>query len=169
MKLFLLLFVFYFGAQAGEKHRPMDEMHGNCGQFKTDLSKELKLWKNPASSADQLTLERKAQLTLSKVEQVHFTVKPEKTYSGQGPLFAGVFQFKVPATGLYRISAGAKAWYDVVDSSAKKIIPADEFEMQTSCDQIFKTVLFHLDAEKSYQLQVNGSQGEKILFLLSKK
>ncbi len=174
MKIFLFWTAFFMSvhssAWAREKSRPMSEMHGNCTAFKTDLARELILWREKATKvtdADLLPLEKKVSLPLTLHSRVAYLVQPEKKVSGKKKKYGGVFLFRVAKAGKYKVSAGAKLWFDVVDKTTGQWVDADEFEMQTGCDQILKVVTFTLKDQGLYALQVSGSASHGADFLVT--
>lgn len=155
--LLLLLFVPPVPAHA-ETSRPMSEMHGNCENFKSDVKRELALWKDKGlrvPSGESLRLGKKLHLPLAK--DASYLVKPGKTFSVKGESFGGVFALRRVSGSKLRVSAGSKVWFDLVDVKGKARVPATEFEMQTDCDRVFKTVLFDVEPGKQYALQVSSA------------
>jgi len=168
----VLMFVMILSREvfAAEKSRPMGEMHRSCLDFKLNLSQEFKIWKErplKAHSAEEFLTQKRTQLSLVKQEQIRFLKTPEKLFPVKGESYGGVFYFQVPKSGKFRISAGSKVWSDVVEVDTNKIIEAAEFEMQTGCDRIFKTVIFDLTAKTKYALQVNSSVKPAVDFLIT--
>ena len=158
-------------ALAQEKGRPMSEMRGDCSAFKMNLTQELALWKENglrAKSGESLPVSKRLNLALSPTNAVKFITPPGKTFPVEGQTYAGVYSFETTEGGIYRVSAGAKVWFDVVHPSTKKPIDSSEFEMQTGCDQIFKVVTFELQPKTRYALQVSSSAQPGASFLISK-
>lgn len=164
----LLLMITSVAAHAAEMSRPMSEMHGGCKDFKLNLTNELKAWQEPAVKAQaEIPNGKKAELALLKQEKVTFLKAPGKSFPVKGESFGGVFPFQVQKAGKYRISAGSKIWFDVVEVSTKKFVDASEFEMQTGCDKIFKTVVFELAANTKYALQLSSNAKPSAEFLIT--
>ena len=169
--MFLALAIIgFFTASAQEKSRPMSEMHGNCSSYKTNLAREFSLWKNNASGQNvdkPLEFSKKMSLLLAKQADLKFVVPPEKAFPIKGHSYGGLFQLTSPKNGILRISSGSKAWFDLIDNSTKQIVQSSEFEMQTNCDKIFKTVSFQLKNQNNYTLQVSSSKDPTAVFLLT--
>lgn len=153
-----------FVAQA-ETSRPMDEMHGDCRHFAVDLTKEFALWSQPGvatgAGVTNVPLAKKLSLSLVDQKSVKFMVPLAKTFPTRKPR-GGLFSFEVPASGSYRVSAGSKIWFDVVDVGAGKAVEASSFEMQTRCKTIFKTVAYELSAGRRYALQVSSGDTDQV-------
>jgi hypothetical protein len=159
-------------AYAKGKSRPMSEMHGTCSEFKMNLKKELKAWQEPITqvkNGDSMHLEKKLDLSLVPSTQVQFLAPPAKKFPMKTQSHGGLFKFKVPEDGVYRVAAGTRVWFDVVDVNAKTLVDEVEFEMQSKCDKIFKVVTFNLKQNAEYALQVDSSANDSTLFLVSKE
>ena len=165
-----LSILFIVSAAVAETSRPMSEMHGDCSHYAVNLSKEIGLWSQQAvqvkSQVGAVPIAMKLELTLVNQKEVKYTVPPAKTFPTKEPR-GGIFSFEVPESGQYRVSAGSKIWYDVVDVAAKKIVQATSFEMQTQCKTIFKTVAYELVAGRKYQLQVSSSDAAVALMMVT--
>ncbi len=155
-----------------EKSRPMDQMHGDCGEYETPIQEELSAWdrgttKISANDAQPLPLLKRVSLALNESEQVKFLQKPEKTFPVTGKSYAGIFTLSPGKKGNLRIAAGAKLWFDLVDKGSSKVIEAAEFEMQTGCSKIFKVVTFPVEGGRGYALQVSSSKTPQAEFIFS--
>ncbi len=156
---------------AEEKSRPMSEMHGNCSNYKTDLKQAFKIWNEPSvmiSSAESknLPFAKRLSLKLTKDSQLKFVHQPEKSFPVSGERYGGIFKFRSSTSRTIQVMAGSKLWFDVIDASSKKPLASSEFEMQTGCHTIFKTVSFPVDTNTEYFLQVSSSSKNTSDFLI---
>lgn len=166
--LFIIPLVFSLGASAKEKARSMDDMHGDCSNYQMKLGKEIEMWSlPPVISEKEIKFDKLHSLKLKPQNQIKFAVTPEKFFSKDDSKYAGVFSFKVPSDGIYKVSSGSKVWFDVASEKSKKLIPSIEFEMQTKCPTIFKVVTFELQKDVDYSLQINSSPVPANLFLIT--
>jgi hypothetical protein len=93
-------------------------------------------------------------LTLTAQEQVHFAVAPGKKALADGA-YGGLVRFKVPATGLYRISLDQPFWIDVV--AGGKLVPSKDFQGRPGCSAPHKIVEFALPANQELLLQFSNA------------
>ncbi len=159
---------------AKEMSRPMKDMNGDCSNYKINLSKEFAEWDKAgltvASSASEvLPVGKKMNLQLAEKDQVKFLSEPEKVIPVKGKNHSGVFNLKIPKAGAYRVAAGSKLWFDLVDKESKQKVSSSAFEMQTKCDKILKVVTFNLQPDKDYLLQISGSNKEAVSLIISKE
>ncbi len=143
----------------------MAEMHGDCANYKMDLQRELALWnKNIAEVKASPKLEqvgllhefRHTEATLIPEKQITLAVPPEKPTKEPEGTFAGLLQLTPKVSGSYRISAGTKVWIELAGANGQRMVSTD-FEMQSKCPKIFKTVIYDLKANETYTLQLTGS------------
>ncbi len=174
MRFYFFLLV-YFSAtiQAAEKSRPMNEMHGDCSAYATNLAAEFKLWEQQPTilthgKPEKISLEKKNGLKLEKQNKINYLATPEKSFTAETKKYGGLFYFKTDSQGYYRISAGGKFWFDLVPVGLKTVVDAVSFEMQTKCSSIFKTVEFKLDGYKEYAIQVSSSSEGQVDMLVSR-
>lgn len=149
-------------AAAGEPARPMAEMHGDCSNYRTDVSRDLVLWaqapktivagKDRAGAA-AAPVEARLDVTLAEHPDVAFAAVPEQM-RGAADKFSGLLEVRTGAAGAYRVSAGSGLWVDVVGPQG--LVPSRTFEMQTKCARIFKTVTYDLPANSEFIVQLNG-------------
>lgn len=166
--IFVVLWV-CASAFAGEMSRPMDEMHGDCGNYKTDLANEFKLWaKKSEVNPTSIPVGAGVEMKLGDEKEVHFLSPPGKTFPIASQRFGGVFSFKVPASGRYRISVGDRLWFDVVDSGTKKAVESETFEMQSKCKTILKAVEFSLVENVTYSLQLSSASKNQAKVLVTR-
>lgn len=148
--------------------RPMEEMQGDCSNYKWDMSQEFGLWETEASdvaaatSADDVPaigLATRYTVTLLPHESVAFVATPEKDRGGDGK-FSGLLKLEIPEDGLYRISASSGVWIDAVVNGT--VVKSTSFEMQTKCTTVFKSVAYRLSGGDTALLQVNGSRSDTV-------
>ncbi len=173
-KLFKFLAVTFFGlclltanSFAAEEHRPFSEMQGDCDNFKSSLKNEFLIWdlkeQNIVSAKDDkntpsLSAGEKARLALDSESEVKLVLNPEKKFPSKEKKYAGMVKILTTQKGTYRISIGSKVWADLINQESKKAQDALRFEMQTSCNKIFKTIEFSLEKNQEYILQVSSSK-----------
>lgn len=154
--------------ERGLHPRPMEEMHGDCSNYSWDMSHELSLWDISgqdvvatavAEAPPSVELSTRYKVNLLPHREVVFVVTPEKDRGGSDR-FSGILQFKVPADGLYRVSASSGIWIDAV--SHGEVIESSGFEMQTKCGSIFKSVAYRLSQGDAVLLQLNGSKSASV-------
>ncbi len=142
-------------------------MDGGCGSFKADITKEMNIWNSdPVTSTSgertTLPLAKKIKFGLRPHSAVEFPVAPEKILNKEKTGFSGVFYFTPTVSGVYQVALGKRAWLDIVESDAKKIVKAGQFEMQTKCDKLVKVMSYQLSGGKAYVVQINSSPTEQI-------
>ncbi|MGE0631915.1 MAG: hypothetical protein AB7O96_05880 [Pseudobdellovibrionaceae bacterium] len=171
----LILVVFFFTSLASaEKSRPMDEMHSDCSAYSVPLKSEFELWKKQSRSLQQedktaqASIGEKLNLKLVKQTDLQLPSPPEKSFAKGDLRFAGFFPLSIKEPGDYRVSIGSKVWLDIVSAKTKKTIEATSFEMQTKCDSIFKTVLFKLDKNEEYFVQISSSKNPEVDLVITK-
>lgn len=143
--------------------RAMEQMHGDCGAFAMDVSREAALWTAgpsaslaagaDAAAAPELAPGVLASVALPPQSSVTFPVAPGQDRDGPD-LFAGHLRVTIPTAGLWRVAASNGLWFDAVADGA--IIESRAFEMQTGCTAPFKVVVFDLPAGE-VALQFIGS------------
>lgn len=143
--------------------RPMEEMQGDCSNYRWDMSEEFSLWEKEAAniaasaSADAapgIGLAARYTVTLHPHDSVAFVATPEKDRGGKDK-FSGLLRIEIPEDGLYRISASSGVWIDAVVNGA--VVKSTSFEMQTKCTTVFKSVAYRLSGGDTAFLQINGS------------
>lgn len=150
--------------------RPIEEMRGNCDHYALDVRKELAAMEGVPRNLTALT-ERGAAppispsrqsllVTLQHRESVTLVATPKP----EGPN-AGLLALSVPEDGLYRISVGAAVWIEVVDGQAQ--VEPTQFEMQTGCATLFKTIQYRLKKDVSYWLELSGATSTATIVLSS--
>lgn len=154
-------------AFGGLRHRPMDEMHGGCASFQMDLRREMEVlgraaqrlaaWPTQRHHASQLAVWSPVTITLLPFDQAALSAVPKRPGA-----YAGLIPFVVRKSGQYRISAGTPVWVEVI-ANGHRVQPV-EFEMQSQCAVLFKTVVYALAADVPYWLELSGvTQDVRIL------
>ena len=90
--------------------------------------------------------------------------KPEEKAEN---LFGGFVRLTVPKNGLYRISADAPLWIEVIDG--KKPIERVRTVPRLRCGRIHKSLGFPLERERSYWLEMSGSKRPDVAVLITEE
>ena len=90
--------------------------------------------------------------------------KPEENVEN---LFGGFVRLTVPKNGLYRISADAPLWIEVIDG--EKPIERVRTVPRLRCGRIHKSLGFPLQREKSYWLELSGSARPDVVLLVTEE
>lgn len=158
MKTFrALLFVCTAGVFAGGLRAQTD----SGGGWKQDMRTELAAWHatpvavDLARFRDDLPLGVRVDLALRPIAELKFLVAPRRTPKADS--FGGMPAFQVPQDGLYRVSAGASVWIDVVETVTGRNVKAQSFEEQAKSD-LHKCVVFPLRTGVRYTLQISGAK-----------
>jgi hypothetical protein len=148
--------------------RPIDEMRGDCSQYALDVRKELAAMEGTPKKLTALTSRRAAPpmspigqsllVTLHNTNQVTLAATPKHSSPS-----AGLLAFSVPADGLYRINAGSAVWIEVTDERTRR--EPTQFEMQTGCAILFKTIQYRLKRDVSYWLELSGNMPTATIIL----
>lgn len=117
---------------------------------------------------------------LSRVELVgkeslsRQTLRPESAMAEQTkprenvePLFGGFVRLTVPKNGMYRISADAPLWIEVIDG--EKPIERVRTIPRLHCGRIHKSLGFPLERERSYWLELSGSKRPDVTVLITEE
>ena len=155
---------------SAQASRPIDEMRGNCDHYALDVQKELAAMAGAPQNLTTLT-ERGAAppispnrqtllVTLHHREAVTLVATPKLSSPN-----AGLVALSVPEDGLYRISAGAAVWIEVVHGQVR--VEPTQFEMQTGCATLFKTIQYRLKKGVGYWIELSGNMTAVTLFLSS--
>lgn len=155
---------------AGEKNRPMNEMQGDCSNYKMNLQDDMQAWDKPSvvvSESGSILFSKRSSLALMESEKVKLPLPPQKTFPIEGKRYAGVFTLRPEKSGHIRVSAGSRLWFDLVDKANGTMIESSEFEMQTACKKILKAVMFPVEAKKVYTFQVSSSSAPQADFIFS--
>ena len=150
--------------------RPIDEMRGDCSQYALDVRKELAAMEGTPKKLTALTgrgiapamspIGQSLLVVLHHIDKIVLAATPKHSSP-----YAGLLAFSVPADGLYRISAGSAVWIEVMDGRTRQ--EPTQFEMQTGCTALFKTIQYQLKKGATYWLQLSGSTLTATIFLSS--
>jgi hypothetical protein len=170
----LILFLSLFGARLlmaegfAQASRPIEEMRGNCDHYALDVRKELAAMEGVPRNLTALT-ERGADPPISPSRQALLvtllhreSVTLVATPKPEGPN-AGLLALSVPEDGLYRISAGSVVWIEIVHGQAR--VEPTQFEMQTGCAALFKTIQYRLKKDVGYWLELSGNMPTATIIL----
>ena len=140
--------------------RPIDEMRGIWADYALDVRKELATMKGIPRILTALTecgaappmspIGQSLLVTLYHIDQLTLAATPKHS----GP-YAGLLTFSVPTDGRDRISAGSAVWIEVVDGQARA--EPTQFEMQTGCATLFRTIQYRLTKGVRDWLELPGS------------
>lgn len=134
-----------------------------CAGYKWDVSRERALFAGQAqplaagkdaAGAPVLESGHLYALELAAASAVRFVVAPGKASPAEGT-YAGVLNLKVPAPGKYRIAIDEALWVDV-ESNGRLLSPVD-YEGVHDCSAPRKIVVFTLDSQDGWILQVSGA------------
>ena len=162
----------------GTPQRPMSEMQGDCDQYGLDLTREFKSWeKHPqkvsaqpdSENASRLSLGDKTSVFLQPMHQVSFLSPPPEGKRGFEGTYGGMVRVKAGKKGSYRFCMSTKVWLDVVDPTTGTPLKNRLFEMQTQCDRIFKVVVFDLEPEREYLLQLAFCRSAQMQMLITRE
>lgn len=112
------------GGGAMAQDRPVAKEGVSCAATPTALPRDLSGWTRrvpllagrDAASAARLEPGVAVDGTLSPTPEVRYALRPEKP--GGSVSFGGIFAFRVPEAGRYRVALGSAAWIDVVEAGA---------------------------------------------------
>lgn len=180
MRTIILISLFFISAAAnGSGKHKMDDMNGDCSNYKIDLKKEFSLIGKKAQKKESLNKvtaknifkdigDKRINLSLHEKAKLAFLVSPEQIFHPEAKTHGGILSFKVKEDGIYRVSGNGKFWFDIVDFNKKSAVKAKGYKMQKQCESIFKVVSFDLKKESSYLLQVSSSKSKNVDLLLTK-
>jgi hypothetical protein len=98
-------------------------------------------------------------LKLMPQDQVTFAATPGKKPPSTGSN-AGVFTFKLPASGSYRVAIDMPFWIDVVSNGA--LVAAKDFQGQHGCGAPHKIVEFELAGTRPFFLQLSNAAASSV-------
>jgi hypothetical protein len=131
---------------------------------------ELAAWRAAPVAIDlarfrgELPLGVRIDAVLRPNAELKFLVAPRRAPKPDS--FGGLPAFQVPKDGLFRVSAGAPVWIDIVETDTGRNIPSSGFEMQANSD-LRKCVAYPLRAGVRYTLQISGSKGASASLLIT--
>ncbi len=124
-----------------------------CSGFTWNVTRELALLRETAqpvaavgkagASMPVLALEKAYALTLLPQPDVRFPVAPGKAVVAEGS-HGGLFRFRVPAAGRYRVSITSAHWIDVVQGD--HLVKSGDFQRSHGCERPHKIVEFEMPA-----------------------
>jgi hypothetical protein len=139
-----------------------------CVDFKWDVTQERGLFAGTATplpagadskSAPVMQLNQLYALKLMPQDHVTFAVTPGKKTPSAGSN-AGVFTFKLPASGSYRVAIDMPFWIDVVSNGA--LVAAKDFQGQHGCSAPHKIVEFELIGTRPFFLQLSNAAADSV-------
>jgi hypothetical protein len=99
-------------------------------------------------------LDRRLEMTLVPEAEVELLAQPERAHDS-AQSYAGLMLLLVPRSSSYRISSNQRVWIEVIGPDGP--VRSSKFQMRTGCEKLVKTVVFPLEPETRYWLQVSGS------------
>jgi hypothetical protein len=139
-----------------------------CADFKWDVTQERGLFAGTAAplpagadskSAPVMQLNHLYTLKLMPQDQVTLAATPGKKTPTAGSN-AGVFTFKLPASGSYRVAIDMPFWIDVVSNGA--LVTAKDFQGQHGCSAPHKIVEFDLIGTRPFFLQLSNAAADSV-------
>ncbi len=161
-------------AQDMPQKQSMDQMHGGCDNYRTNLKSEMQLMAMTplevtaganAGAAPMIPQSKAVVVSLMPQTQVHLAAPPAQDRGGPDRR-AGLLSLGTLSAGDWRVSLDRFAWVDVVASGS--VLPNPSFEMQTGCAAIFKTVVFHVAEAQPVILQLSGASAEPVRVLITR-
>jgi hypothetical protein len=140
----------------------------SCVDFKWDVTQERGLFAGTATplaagsdakSAPVMLLNRLYALKLMPQDHVAFAATPGKKTPSAGSN-AGVFTFKLPVSGSYRVAVDMPFWIDVVSNGA--LVAAKDFQGQHGCSAPHKIVEFELVGTRPFFLQLSNAAADSV-------
>jgi hypothetical protein len=140
----------------------------SCVDFKWDVTQERGLFAGTAmplsagadsKSAPVMRLNRLYVLKLMPQDQVTFAATPGKKTPSAGS-HAGIFTFKLPMSGSYRVAIDMPFWIDVVSNGA--LVAAKDFQGQHGCGAPHKIVEFELAGTRPLFLQLSNAAADSV-------
>ncbi len=144
-----------------------------CAKFSWDVSHELAVMKQvpqavtaAVNGADvpALQAERLYELKLAPQAAVSYLLAPGKP-APDDSAHGGLVQFRVPASGMYRVSLGSGTWVDVV--AGGKFVKSRDFQGARGCERPHKIVEFELSAGSPLTLQFSGAAASPVLVAIT--
>ena len=135
----------------------------DCRGFEWDMTRELELVRAEASAvaalsavvsdAPSVPLDRRLDVALRPAKQVKLEVPPRREPAAD--THAGLVRIRIPRTASYRVSASQRLWIEVVGPAGA--VASTKFTMSGACDALRKSVVFPLQGETDYWIQLSGS------------
>ncbi len=155
------------------ENRPMDQMHGGCGNYAVDLKAEMRLMAGPAlavtagpaaEDAPRVETGRALEVTLLPQAEVRFAAPPVRNSAGDDRR-GGLLRLGVLHAGDWRVSADRYVWIDL--AGAGRLLASPGFEMQTGCATIFKTIVFRVPEATAVDVQLSGASSATVRLLVT--
>jgi hypothetical protein len=140
----------------------------SCVDFKWEVTQERGLFAGTATplaagsepkSAPVMLLNHLYALKLAPQDHVTFAATPGKKTPSAGSN-AGIFTFKLPASGSYRVAVDMPFWIDVVSNGA--LVAAKNFQGQHGCSAPHKIVEFELVGTRPFFLQLSNAAADSV-------
>lgn len=164
MKSLLIVFLSLFMPGAALAAEDASHGRGDCDSFPWEMNREwafmitdpipFQALPTRAEEARFMPMDRRVRMSLNPAEKVTLTTPPDKSF--EGATHAGLALMRVPFGKRYRISTSKPVWIDIVGPNGP--VPAGKFAMALDCKHLVKTVIFKLDIETDYWLQITGSK-----------
>jgi hypothetical protein len=144
-----------------------------CAGFDWDMGRELGLLKAPPSAVTALAalvpdarpvpLEQRLDVALLAAKQVKLEVAPRR--EPPPDTYAGLVRVHTPRPGGYRVSASQRLWIEVVGPGG--VVGSTKFTMSGTCPTLRKSVVFPLEGETDYWIQLSGSPTAEAILLVT--
>lgn len=141
---------------------------GGCDSYPWDMNREWSIMiTDPvpfqalevrAEETRFMPMDRRVRFSMHAADKVKLAATPDK--EAEGVSFAGLAPLRVPFGKRYRISTNKPVWIDIVGPNGP--VAAGKFAMAMACKTLVKTVIFKLDIETDYWLQITGSKEESV-------
>jgi hypothetical protein len=164
-------------ACSSQQKRAMNEMAGDCGDYRWNMQRELAIadgeaiaaavYIEPDDAAVPLVLDHKLALALFPTSEVRFLVQPERR-GKKVEEFAGIAKVRVAQEGTYRFSTVIPYWVEIVTLEGTRV-KSNKFEMQSQCKKVFKSAAFPLKANTDYWLQMSASRAKETAIIVTKE
>jgi len=144
-----------------------------CDGFEWDMKREFELLRAQPSAVAALAavvpdarfapLEQRLDVALLPSKQVKLEVPPRRD---PGPdTYAGLVRIRVPRTADYRLSASQRLWIEVFGPAG--VVGSTKFTMSSTCETLRKSVVFPLEGETDYWIQLSGSPTAEAILLVT--
>ena len=118
----------------------------------------------PLSEVELVGKENPSRTGAKREDAMAGNTKPSENVEN---LFGGFIRLTVPKDGMYRISADATIWIEVIDG--EKPIERVRIAPRLRCGRIHKSLGFPLKREKSYWLELSGSTRPDVAVLMTEE
>ncbi len=102
--------------------------------------------------------------TLSPQDGFAFAAEPGRHTLADGA-YAGAFVFHTDRAGPYRAYIDDASWVDLVDQDGA-LVPSEDFGGRHQCEALRKFVVYSLDADRDYVLQLSGGTRQRVRVLV---